>query len=271
MITGEQLVREYEKLIGKYSYDQLDCIGSIWSILKRYGAKTDLVGSNWFARYELRNMRPLLRKEQLYDGCAVLKTLLPGEAGWALPERYKGHVDQIDYNHIGIGTGDGRILDSTRYKDSKGNYIRNGPGVSTAKIAASSWDIIADFEDVDYGAVAPPDTEGAMSDVMRVWAAKGSTVNLRATPSMKDGVVIREKVPVHTLVEVAEAGPVWSKIRTRNATGWMLNEFLKAEGKEPAPEPSGTDEPGGESYARLLEEIEAAQAALDRVRKILKG
>ena len=82
--------------------------------LERYGAKTSYVGSNWFARHELKNMRPLTDKSQLYDGCAVLKTVLPNQSGYALPDRYESDADPIDYNHIGIGTDDGQILDSTR-------------------------------------------------------------------------------------------------------------------------------------------------------------
>jgi hypothetical protein len=128
MVKSKQLVKEYIKTIGKYTYDQRDCIGSIWKILEKYGAKTNLVGSNWFARHELRNMRPLTNKNQLYDGCAVLKTILPGEPGYRLPDRYKNHVDLIDYNHIGLGTDDGRILDSTKYgQRPDGSWTRNGP------------------------------------------------------------------------------------------------------------------------------------------------
>ena len=107
MITGKQLVDEYRKTIGRYTYAQRDCIGSIWKILERYGAKTSYVGSNWFARHELKNMRPLTDKSQLYDGCAVLKTVLPNQSGYALPDRYKSDADPIDYNHIGIGTDEG--------------------------------------------------------------------------------------------------------------------------------------------------------------------
>ena len=85
MILSKKLVEEYIKTIGLYTYDQRDCIGSIWKILEKYGAKTNLVGSNWFARHELRNIRPLTNKNQLYAGCAVLKSILPGQPGYNLP------------------------------------------------------------------------------------------------------------------------------------------------------------------------------------------
>jgi len=150
MIKSHQLVTEYRATIGKYTYKQRDCIVSIWKILEKYGAKTAKIGSNWFARHELVNMRPLTNKSQMYDGCAILKTKLKGQTGYNLPPDYKSDDDQIDYNHIGLGTDAGQILDSTRYTDSAGNYVRNGPGISTASIGPDGWDIIADFQDVDY-------------------------------------------------------------------------------------------------------------------------
>lgn len=234
MITGKQLVEEYIKTIGKYTYDQRDCIGSIWKILEKYGAKTDLVGSNWFARYELHNLRPLTDKSQLFDGCAVLKTVLPGERNYNLPARYKNHVDLIDYNHIGIGTSDGRILDSTKYGlRSDGTWDRNGPGWSTAKIGPNSWDIIAEFEDVRYyfqnvdiGEEA--EVKEAMGQAV-VYAEKGNTVNLRSKRSTADDSVVREYVKVGTTVIVTESIGGWSKLLTPNGnTGWMMDKFLVA-------------------------------------------
>lgn len=240
MVKSKQLVKEYIESIGRYTYDQRDCIGSIWKILEKYGAKTNLVGSNWFARHELRNMRPLTNKNQLYDGCAVLKTILPGEPGYRLPDRYKNHVDLIDYNHIGLGTDDGRILDSTKYgQRPDGSWTRNGPGWSTAKINSRSWDIIADFEDVDYSdrfiTLQPGEYEIItgkddvyMGATAMVTAEKGNTVNLRAAKGTGK-TVVREYVPVGTIVQVLKQEDVWSQIQTpAGKTGWMKNEFLTA-------------------------------------------
>lgn len=144
MVRSHQLVAEYRKQIGRFTYKQMDCIKSIENIIARYGGKSSLVGSNWWARYELQNLRPLTDRSQLYDGCAVLKTKWPGETGYALPSRYAAHSIKIDYYHIGLGTDQGEILDSTT------TSTRTGPGVSMSGIGANSWDIIADFIDVDY-------------------------------------------------------------------------------------------------------------------------
>lgn len=217
MITGRQLVEEYRKTIGKYNYDQRDCIGSIWKILEKYGAKTDLVGSNWFARHELRNMRPLTDRSQLFDGCAVLKTKLLGESGYDLPPRYISDADLIDYNHIGIGTDQGEILDSTRYM-SGGIYVRNGPGVSTAEIGPNSWDIIGEFEDVDYERIVIPLTQ------LYVTAERGSTVNLRSRPDKEAAVIL--KVPVGSIVGLIDSAPGYKNIEYNGRRGWMVETFL---------------------------------------------
>ena len=271
LITGPELVKEYEKTFGKFTYEERDCIGSIWKILEKYGAKTDLVGSNWFARHELRNMRPLYSADQLYDGCAVLKSILPGEPGYNLPPRYEKHVDQIDYNHIGIGTSAGKIYDSTRYSNSKGEYVRNGPGISTAKISSSSWDIIADFEDVngsDPGVIILPGEENQIMETMRVYAEKGSTVNLRSFPSIKDNNVIA-MVPIGTEVIVLEASAKWTKVRFGHMDGWMLNEFLVVAGESPDADPVSA--PVDLDRTALLNELEGLINRQSVIISLLKG
>lgn len=218
MITGKQLVDEYRKTIGKYTYAQRDCIGSIWKILERYGAKTQLVGSNWFARHELKNMRPLTDKSQLYDGCAVLKTVLPNQGGYNLPDRYKSDADPIDYNHIGIGTDDGQILDSTRTASG-----RDGPGISTAKIGPKSWDIIADFEDVEYSDVpSEPPQEGATMGYINLPVT--SNVFHRISPSTTSDWWGR--IYGGERVEIVSENGEWTRVRYGGKDGYVMSKFI---------------------------------------------
>ena len=219
MITGKQLVDEYRKTIGKYAYAQRDCIGSIWKILGRYGAKTSYVGSNWFARYELKNMRPLTDKSQLYDGCAVLKTVLPNQSGYALPDRYLSDADPIDYNHIGIGTDAGEILDSTRTASG-----RDGPGISTAKIGPNSWDIIADFEDVEYGdtVINLPEGEYTMNGYINL--PKDSNVKFRITPSTDSQWYGR--INGGEKVEIVSTSGEWTRVKYGGNDGYVMSKFI---------------------------------------------
>ena len=234
MITGKQLVDEYRKTIGKYNYDQRDCIGSIWKILEKYGAKTDLVGSNWFARHELRNMRPLTDRSQLFDGCAVLKTRLLGESGYDLPPRYISDADLIDYNHIGIGTDQGEILDSTRYM-SGGIYVRNGPGVSTAGIGPNSWDIIGEFEDVDYTGMVY-DVPGGDAMVGYINLPKDSNVKFRITPSTDSQWYGR--INGGEAVEIVSDSGEWTRIRYGGNDGYVMSKFITTDASaQPDPMP----------------------------------
>ena len=219
MITGKQLVTEYRKTIGRYTYAQRDCIGSIWKILEQYGAKTSYVGSNWFARHELKNMRPLTDKSQLYDGCAVLKTVMPNQGGYNLPDRYLSDADLIDYNHIGIGTDEGEILDSTRTASG-----RDGPGISTAKIGPNSWDIIADFEDVDYSGETKPPQEGADLLIGYINLPPTSNVFHRISPS--NGSQWYGRINGGEAVEIVSVGADWTRVRHGGNDGYVMSKFI---------------------------------------------
>ena len=233
MIKSKQLVAEYKKQIGKYTYADMDCIKSIANIMNRFGGKSDLMGSNWYARNEIRNLRPLTDKSQLFAGCAVLKTKLPGESGHNLPDRYEKDVVQIDYYHIGLGTDEGVVLDSTTVR-SGDIYLRNGPGVSIAPIGTQSWDVIGEFEDVDYSnsETYAESSDGKekikMEQTAMVVASTGNNVNLRSRPSVKS--VVLEYVLIGTKVRVGEANGDWIKVYSpMGKQGWMQKEFLYSE------------------------------------------
>jgi hypothetical protein len=255
LITGKQLVDEYRKTIGRYTYAQRDCIGSIWKILERYGAKTSYVGSNWFARHELKNMRPLTDKSQLYDGCAVLKTVLPNQGGYNLPDRYLSDADPIDYNHIGIGTDAGEILDSTRTASG-----RDGPGVSTAKIGPNSWDIIAEFEDVDYTGMVYDVPEGdAMVGYINL--PKDSNVKFRITPST--GSQWYGRINGGEAVEIVSDSGEWTRIRYGGHDGYVMSKFITTDATaQPDPMPPDVVDVDKTALLTELEGLNKRQAVI---------
>ena len=269
MIKSKQLVVEYKKQIGKYTYADMDCIKSVANIMNRYGGKSDLMGSNWYARNEIRNLRPLTSKSQLFDGCAVLKTKLPGEPGHNLPERYDKDVVQIDYNHIGLGTDEGIILDSTTVR-SGDIFIRNGPGISTASIGSQSWDVIGEFEDVDYSdrginvEYFDGKDEMELEQIAMVVASTGNNVNLRSRPSIKS--VVLEYVLIGTKVRVGEADGDWIKVFSPTGKqGWMQKEFLYSEGIAAAPNPAPESEVQNALNPELLLKLKQAKTLIDEV------
>ena len=256
MITGKQLVTEYRKTIGRYTYAQRDCIGSIWKILERYGAKTSYVGSNWFARHELKNMRPLTDKSQLYDGCAVLKTVLPNQGGYNLPDRYLSDADPIDYNHIGIGTDAGEILDSTRTASG-----RDGPGVSTAKIGPNSWDIIAEFEDVDYTSATEPPQEGA--DLLIGYINLPATSNVFHRISPSNGSQWYGRINGGEAVEIVSDSGEWTRIRYGGHDGYVMSKFITTDATaQPDPMPPDVVDVDKTALLTELEGLNKRQAVI---------
>ncbi len=269
MIKSKQLAAEYKKQIGKYTYADMDCIKSIANIMNRYGGKSDLMGSNWYARNEIRNLRPLTNKSQLFDGCAVLKTKLPGEPGHNLPDRYAKDVVQIDYYHIGLGTYEGVILDSTTMRNGD-IYLRNGPGISTAPIGSQSWDVIGEFEDVDYSdsetytASSDGKEEIMMEQTAMVVASTGNNVNLRSRPSVKS--VVLEYVLIGTKVRVGKADGDWIKVFSPTGKqGWTQKEFLYSDAVAATANPAPASEAQIALNPELVLKLKQAKTLIDEV------
>ena len=83
-----------------------DCIGLIIGAIRRAGGSwTGIHGSNYAARYEMRELLPVMDAGELNLGEVVYKARMPGEVGYALPERYKNDPDQRDYYHVGGSHG----------------------------------------------------------------------------------------------------------------------------------------------------------------------
>jgi len=90
------------KLGGSGKDGTCDCIGLVIGALRRSGGKwTGIHGSNWAARHEVDDMRWTSTSE-LHPGEVVFKARKPGEAGYNLPSRYAGDVDDNDYYHVGV-------------------------------------------------------------------------------------------------------------------------------------------------------------------------
>ena len=74
-----------------------DCIGLIIGAIRRAGGSwTGIHGSNYAARYEMRELLPVMDAGELCLGDVVYKARTPGQAGYDLPERYKNDPDNRD-------------------------------------------------------------------------------------------------------------------------------------------------------------------------------
>ena len=242
------------RLGGDGSDGTCDCIGLVIGAIRRAGGSwTGTHGSNYAARYEMRELLPVTDAGELCLGDVVYKARTPGQAGDALPERYKKGPDQRDYYHVGVVTAV-EPLEITHC---------TGPGI-VRDTKLGKWTYRGRLEKVDYDGTEVVET---MAQEAKVTAASGSTVKMRSKPSTSDGLYW--EVPVGAEVQVAEITGGWAKVRYGDRTGYMMVAFLDMGGQE-APEEGGSAESvaGG---GLVTVQRAALQEVYDALGSILQG
>ena len=231
-----------------------DCIGLVIGAIRQAGgAWMGTHGSNYAARYEMRELLPVTDAGELCLGDVVYKARTPGQAGYALPERYKNDPDQRDYYHVGVVTATSP-LEITHC---------TGPGI-VRDTKLGKWVYRGRLKKVDYDGTEVVET---MVQTAKVTAASGSAVKMRSKPSASDRLYW--EVPVGAEVQVAEVTGSWAKVRYGDRTGYMMTDFLALDAQEP-PEVGGTAETmtGGEL---ITVQRAALQAVYDALGSILQG
>ena len=164
------------RLGGDGSDGTCDCIGLIIGAIRRSGGSwTGIHGSNYAARYEMRELLPVTDAGELCLGDVVYKARTPGQAGYALPERYKNDPDQRDYYHVGVVTAV-EPLEITHC---------TGPGI-VRDTKLGKWTYRGRLEKVDYDGTSQE--VGTMVQTATVVADSGSKVKMRSKPSTSDGL-----------------------------------------------------------------------------------
>lgn len=211
-----------------------DCIGLIIGAIRRSGGSWDGIhGSNYAARNEMDYLLPVTDADDLNVGEVVYKASMPGQANYALPSRYNSDPDKRDYYHVGVV----RSVDPLRIVHC------TGPGI-VMDTKLGKW--------THRGWLAKVSREGdtPMSEIITatVWAASGSTVNLRNKP---DGALI-DRVPVGATVTVSGHQDGWSRIAYNGQAGWMMDKYLRTDGAAP-------DQPDGDTVSITLPRAVAEQ------------
>ena len=260
-LTGiEQIYREQPAYkLGHDGSDGLcDCIGMCKGAIKRGGeSPTGLQGTNYAARYTIRDVHPIHSAAELRPGDVVLKGREPSAAGYDLPERYRAggrdyNGDLTDYYHIGT---------VTRVDPLEITHMTTPTAKKDTKLG--KWAFVGQLPQIQRGGGG--DTEKGI-----VTAAIGSTVNLRKQPAISAALI--ERVPVGTEVDIISTSGEWSNVIVYGTAGWMMSRFIT---KETPPEPG--PEPGEPVTITLsAEEAAAALPALQRiceeiVRKVGRG
>lgn len=189
---------------------------------------------------------------ELCLGDVVYKARTPGQAGYALPERYKNDPDQRDYYHVGVVTATSP-LEITHC---------TGPGI-VRDTKLGKWTYRGRLEKVDYDGTEGMETMARMATVV---ADSGSTVKMRSKPSTSDGLYW--EVPVGATVQVAENTGGWAKVRYGDRTGYMMEEYLKMDAQEL---PAAGSSSGSASGELITVQRAALQAVYDALGSILQG
>lgn len=230
-----------------------DCIGLIIGAIRRAGGSwTGIHGSNYAARYEMRELLPVMDAGELNLGDAVYKARMPGEVGYALPERYKNDPDQRDYYHVGVVTAV-EPLEITHC---------TGPGI-VRDTKLGRWTYRGRLEKVDYDGTEVVET---MVQTATVVADSGDDVKMRSTPSQTDGLYW--KVPVGDKVQVAYVEGEWAKVRHQGRTGYMMVEYLEMDAQELPAAGSSSGSTGGEL---ITVQRAALQAVYEALGNLLQG
>ena len=242
------------RLGGDGSDGTCDCIGLVIGAIRRAGgAWTGTHGSNYAARYEMRELLPVTDAGELCLGDVVYKARTPGQAGYALPERYKSDPDQRDYYHVGVVTATSP-LEITHC---------TSPGI-VRDTKLGKWTYRGRLEKVDYDGTSQE--VGTMVQTATVVADSGDDVKMRSTPSKTDGLYY--KVPVGATVQVASVDGEWAKVRYQDRTGYMMVEYLEMDVQEPPTSGSSSGSTGGEL---ITVQRAALQAVYDALGSLLQG
>ena len=230
-----------------------DCIGLIIGAIRRSGGSwTGIHGSNYAARYEMRELLPVTDAGELCLGDVIYKARTPGQAGYALPERYKNDPDQRDYYHVGVVTAV-EPLEITHC---------TGPGI-VRDTKLGRWTYRGRLEKVDYDSAEVVET---MVQTATVVADSGDDVKMRSTPSQTDGLYW--KVPVGDKVQVAYVEGEWAKVRHQGRTGYMMVEYLEMDAQELPAAGSSSGSAGGEL---ITVQRAALQAVYEALGNLLQG
>lgn len=197
----------------------VDCSGAFAWAYKQYG-KSIYQGSNRIARGYAVELLPISAAK---PGMAAFKARAPTESGYALPAEYKQggkryNGDLRDFHHIGLVDEDTHYI--LNAQNPKNGFVRSP--------VTQGWDYVGYLKDIEYSEKGADTMQS-----MVVTADSGSTVNLRSRPDTKAPLLAR--VPVGEAVTVLTISGGWATIRRGGVTGYMMEQYLKAQEAVSAP------------------------------------
>lgn len=238
-------IREY-KLGMDGRGGQCDCIGLIIGAIRMMGEKwTGTHGSNYAARYEMRNLGEIITAAMLSVGDIVYKAKTPGQSGYALPATYDGHPDRRDYYHVGVVTSV-NPLEITHCTSVSG-------GIKVDK-SLGQWQYNGQLKKVQDGV--------KMSDE-RSYKVIGGGLRMRSGPDTTYPVVLM--IPDGSTVKAAEiaGNSDWVYCKYGGRSGYCMAQYL-----EPLEE---SEQPGEESVTIPAAQYEELRTLAEKMVALLNG
>lgn len=196
-----------------------DCIGLVIGAIRRMGLKwSGIHGTNWAARKEFVDLQKIKSVSDLQLGDVVLKARDKNDPKWKLPSRYqKGgkyyNGDLLDYYHAGVVTKLNPL--NITHMSSK----------MTVDTKLGKWSYHGLLKILKNAGVQTVDLDTPVSGTQAVVdAPSGGTVNLRRTPALSGGLIMR--IPLGTIVNIISPGETWCKINYGAKTGYMMAQYL---------------------------------------------
>ena len=189
-----------------------DCIGLIIGAIRRAGGQWHGThGSNYAARNEVEQLQRITHSGTLIPGELVFKAREPGDAGYALPARYK--KDTRDYYHVGV------VVSATPLRIYHMTTPKPKIDKQLGKWAWHGWPTKISRE----GEIPMGETYQA--------TVVGGGLNMRTEPR-RDSQLIRQ-IPDGATVEVisVSADGTWGSVEYRGTRGYVMMEFLSREGE----------------------------------------
>ena len=196
-----------------------DCIGLPIGAIRRMGLKwTGIHGTNWAARKEFVELKPLKDISELELGDVVIKAYMKGEKGWTL-DKYSRYLpggkyyngDLTDYYHAGVVTS---------VKPFNITHMSTHIKVDTKKY---DWDFYGKLKIlVNAANDVPPPEPGVLRAVLV--APSGRTVNLRSKPTTKSSII--KQIPLGETVIISEPGEEWAAVQYGERKGYIMAKFL---------------------------------------------
>ena len=202
-------------VLGQDSFEECDCIGLVKRALKMAGESVNgLSGTNYAARYTIKNFKKIQKVSDLKVGDVILKGR-PYDAydKYPLPSKYlKGgsayNGDTTNYVHIGV---------VTKVNPLEITHMTSPTAKKDTKLG--KWNYYGQLPQVSY--------ESEVIVVVEYATVAGGSLNLRKAKSTSSEKLT--SIPSGTKVAIIEHEDEWCKVVYNQYTGYAMTKFLKFE------------------------------------------